>query len=677
MGAKVKNESNKNGNNSGKRKSVVKKVSLRLAMTMIFINIIGISILVSFAEGMMSKSQEQYILEVVDNISSTVDTTMSAYFNKSEILAANKSIKTLLEESSKESPMHENYNIDNVLEELSDVVSSYNGNVINITILSEAEDNYIMSDGTISVRPTVKDRSYYEAVTTKKTIITDPYVQSQNNTRVVSTSSPVFSDNGTVLGCVVINIPTAFVGNLISDFGQTGSTWVVDGNDQVLAHNNSAYIGEEYHVVGVTGDKFTAEMSNPTGNLVEYSLNSTSRTGSVGNISNLGWKMIAGMDTSEYKENSVYIAVVLILIQVICVSVTVIVCSMNVYSSLKPLNELNKAVSEMSKGNLSHKLSFRSDDEIGELSDNLRTTMDNLSLYIDEIKENLGAFGDGDFTRESKIEFIGDFKDIQTSTKSFVTLITTTLNDLKATVEQVSIGSSNVASGSQLLAEGSISQSESVSDLNNLISNITVQIQENATGIKDVNSTAQNISLQLESNNQHMDEMMSAMIDIQDKSEAITNIVKTIEDVAFQTNILALNAAVEAARAGQAGKGFAVVADEVRNLSTRTSDAVKNTSILIEDSTNSVNQGSAIVKNTINNLKLITEDITGFVHTLDDIAINSQHQATAIEQVNSNVLQISDVTNSNSAVSEESAATSEELSTQASLMKNAIDKFNL
>lgn len=661
-----------------KRESVVKRVVTQLTVVMFIANLFGSMCIAYYAGSNQTKADQKYLTEVVANISSNIETTMEQYIAAVEILAQNSSIIHIMEESTKSSPMVSQSSTKTILAELSDVVANFDGKVEIIALVDADQDAYLMHNGSASPSDgTITDRPYYNAISGNKTVITDPYLHSTTGSRVVSVAAPVVADNGTVLGCVTLNLPTSFISQLISDIGSTGGTWVMDGNHNVLAHSDSSFIGQSYTAVGVSGTEFTSELSNPTGKLIEYSRGSVSRTGSVGSIDSLGWILVAGIDTSEFQADTLKLSVILAVIQILCASIALVFCGYYVFKAMKPLNELNKAMLEMSKGNLEQELLHQSNDEIGELCDNLRTTMTNLAIYIREIQNNLDAFGAGDFTRENDLVFLGDFRAIQTSTDHFKVLITDTLNSLKATVDQVSVGSDYVASGSQSLAEGSAKQSASISDLNQFIHNITEQIQENTHSVSEVNQTAQTIAMDLADGNRQMDEMMIAMGDIQEKSDDITKIVKTIEEVAFQTNILALNAAVEAARAGTSGRGFAVVAEEVRNLSSRTSEAVQNTSALIGDSTATVKRGSQIAITTMEKLKSVTEEITGFIATLDEIAVASEEQAVAIERISTGVQEISTVMQSNSAVSQESAATSEELSSQASEMKNAIEQFKL
>ncbi len=655
----------------------MKKVVTRLALTMLAINLVVITYIVVFAGIKMAQSESKYLAEIVDNITSTVETTMNEYVISAKILSNNQQIVSILESSNSASPMGSNALTASTLTELNKIISEFNGSVESISMVSVAQDSYLMHNGTVSNLSTVKDRPYYEAITTKSTVITDPYIQSDTGSMVISVASPVYSPSNQVTGCVVLNVTTDFVSHLISNFGETGGTWVIDSNHNVVAHSNSAYVGKSYSNVGVAGADFDKEVLNPSGERISYELNGVDRVGILEYIPSLGWTMVGGLDYDEFEEGAATVALVLLAVQVVSVGLSLLVCAVTVFVLLKPLEGVNLAMKEMARGNLQQDLSYESNDDIGEVYDNLRDTMKNLSKYILEIDEDLSAFGNGDFTRETQLQFVGDFQAIQTSTQNFKSLITVTLESLKSMVDQVSIGSDYVATGAQNLAEGSEKQSASIKHLNDYIKEITVQIHDNANSVNSVNQTAQTISQELVDSNHQMDEMMNAINDIQEKSEGITKIIKTIEDVAFQTNILALNAAVEAARAGTAGKGFAVVAEEVRNLSTRTSEAVKNTTILIGDSTEAVKRGNEIAKETTDNLKQITEDITGFMETLHDISVASQEQSDSIKKISDDVREITDVMQSNSAVSEESAATSEELSGQAAVMKESIGHFKL
>lgn len=665
------------GAKKGKKKTVTQEVVTGVAAAMIAVNCLGTAFTASYAKVQMKEADEKYILEVVDNIQSTVDTSMKEYMAIAETLALSTEIISFCKETNKVNTMDKSSRLAEVTREMNQLISNNSSAFDLVAVISSEQDAFITNSGYMTAsNETLAGKPYYSALTSRSTVITDPYIDTVTGGMVVTICAPVV-DGSNVVGGIIIDLPINFLNSLTSSFGSTGVTWVVDSNNTILSHPTSTLIGQDYSAAGVSGSSLTSELSNPTGQLITYDRSGSSRVGSVGSIPSLGWKLVAGMDETEFYQNSVNLVNVLVGIQLVSISIALVVCGLSVYRKLLPLKELNVNMSEMSKGHLTCNITYSSDNEIGELCANLRTTMTNLAIYIEEIKANLIAFGDGDFTRKSDMVFLGDFREIQTSTEEFRTLITGTLEQLKSTVEQVTIGSDYVATGSQNLAEGSAKQSGSVSSLNTHIKDITTQITDDAKAVLEANATAQNISAQLDSSNAKMDEMMAAMSKINEKSEGITKIIKTIEDVAFQTNILALNAAVEAARAGSAGRGFAVVADEVRTLSGRTDEAVKNTSQLIDETRKAVEDGNAIAADTIEQLKSVTVEIVEFINTLDHIAEASRGQAEAIEKIYDGVNEITDVMHTNSAVSEESAATSEELSSQASVMKTAIEQFKL
>jgi methyl-accepting chemotaxis protein len=242
---------------------------------------------------------------------------------------------------------------------------------------------------------------------------------------------------------------------------------------------------------------------------------------------------------------------------------------------------------------------------------------------------------------------------------------------------QVSAGSKQIADGAQSLAQGSTEQAASVQQLSASISDIATKTKENAEMAGRAANLAINIKTSAEKGSGQMDEMMTAVKDINESSQNISKVIKSIDDIAFQTNILALNAAVEAARAGQHGKGFAVVAEEVRNLAAKSAEAAKDTESLIADSITKAELGSRIADDTAASLKEIVEGIDESTKLVGDIARSSEEQSVGIGQVNSGVDQVAQVVQQNSATAEESAAASQEMSGQALVMEELISRFKL
>ncbi len=343
-----------------------------------------------------------------------------------------------------------------------------------------------------------------------------------------------------------------------------------------------------------------------------------------------------------------------------------------------PINQCVDRLRLLAQGDLKSPLPhIESRDEAGELSSSMNEAITKIVAYIKDIDKAMGEMAKGNFDLAPSEPFIGDFKSIENSISSFIVSISDTLTQINMAAMQVSNGSEQVSSGAQALAQGATEQASSVQQLSASIAEISEQVKLNAANSNKAKEMANKAANAVESSNTQMQKLMSAMNEINDKSGQIGKIIKTIEDIAFQTNILALNAAVEAARAGAAGKGFAVVADEVRNLASKSGEAAKNTTELIEGSIAAVDNGTRLAEETAKELLGIVDGTSATTQLIGEVTQASNEQAVSIAQINQGIEQISSVVQTNSATSEESAAASEELSGQATLMRELISKFKV
>ncbi len=344
---------------------------------------------------------------------------------------------------------------------------------------------------------------------------------------------------------------------------------------------------------------------------------------------------------------------------------------------MTPLREIESAVKELANGNLDMEVVYESKDEFGNACEDMRLTMKGLRRIINEISDNMASMEHGDFTIEPSMTFPGAFSKIEVSMGNFISHINEVLLEITEAAEQVNGGVEQVSSGAQALAQGATEQASSVQELAATINEISSQIGENAKNARAARQKVAGVGEETHQSNQKMTNMVAAMGEISQSSHEIGKIIKIIENIAFQTNILALNAAVEAARAGAAGKGFAVVADEVRNLAIKSSEASKNTSLLIDSSLKAVENGSRIADETAAALSSTVEGMNEVAGLIDRISNASTQQAEAIGQITVGIDQISTVVQTNSATSEESAAASEELSAQSQTLKNLASEFEL
>ena len=349
----------------------------------------------------------------------------------------------------------------------------------------------------------------------------------------------------------------------------------------------------------------------------------------------------------------------------------------------KPLFRLSILAQTLEQGDLGlnqHQtmmVGIHSNDEIGILSKSFDSTIDRLRKYIGEISRLLEGIANGDLTPQITQEYIGDFASIRTSLNNILQKLNSTMGQIVTSAEYVSGGAEQMSTAAQELSQGSMEQTAAVDDLEKTIHSVTENVKQTAKNASLAREQAGQMGSQLAEGNQKMQEMIAAMQDITDSSSEIEKIIKTIEDIAFQTNILALNAAVEAARAGAAGKGFAVVADEVRNLAAKSAEASQSTSALIGRSIAAVNQGTQIADATAKQLEGVVAGARAIVETINGIASDAQTQAGAVEQIQDQIVQIASVVQTNSATAEESAATSEELNAQSNVLKQLVETFQL
>ena len=383
---------------------------------------------------------------------------------------------------------------------------------------------------------------------------------------------------------------------------------------------------------------------------------------------------------SGLREKQAMAVFTVIILGGISVAVSVVFGVYITHGITQPVTELEQAARAMARGEFSAvRVAYDSRDELGSLAGDIRSMVKTLTDVIQNETYILNEMAEGNFSVHSERDeyYIGEFEQLLRSMKKINRGLSELLLQISQSADNVAASSEQVSSGSQNLAQGTTEQAASVEELTGMMSEISDQAYRNSRDAQEASEKAQMVKENATESSRSMQEMVKAMAEISGKSDEIRKIVKTIEDFSFQTNILALNAAVEAARAGDRGKGFSVVANEVRSLANQSSAASKSTAALIQSSLQAVENGRKIANETDNALAEVVSGIDNVSELLFHITDASSKQFDANRQVTENINLISEVVQTNSATAEECAAASEELASQAQLLKELVSHFKL
>lgn len=369
-----------------------------------------------------------------------------------------------------------------------------------------------------------------------------------------------------------------------------------------------------------------------------------------------------------------YVTIAGLSLTIICLLSLVIYIMARVVSPILAITNKTKPLQE---GRMKLDLDYRARDEIGDLAETLKTSIEQTGRYIEDINRMMGELSRGNFKVSASVPFLGDFRSISDSIDSFTNSLSGAMANIRSVEQKVFGYARTLSDGSQTLAQGATEQASAVEELSATLENLSQSAKKNIQKASEVREDAHHTGKQVDVSSRQMEQLVSAMTDISNTSRQIEEIISTIENIAFQTNILALNAAVEASRAGTAGKGFAVVAEEVRSLAARSDQAAKATKELIENSVRAAENGNKIVEEVSGTLQKTLELIVKTNSSIDEITDAVNAEATSIEQVAEGIGQISNVVQTNSANSEESAAVSAELFEQVNHLKEQTGRFRL
>ena len=391
------------------------------------------------------------------------------------------------------------------------------------------------------------------------------------------------------------------------------------------------------------------------------------------------WVVLSGMPNLEYNADYYKVIISILVLFIIIIGILVFMISKIAHGIVQPIGKLNDVALQIAEGELEVELDVSSQDEIGEVARSIDKTVVRLKdyiKYIDEVAEVLDEIGQGNLAFTLKQDYAGEFGKIKIALENIEKTLSGTMEGINSTAFQVSGGAEQIAQAAQSLADGATNQASAVEELMATITDISGQVRENADYAKNAADGADLVKTNIECSNQAMRQLVGAMEEINECSNAIKEIIANIEEIADQTNLLSLNASIEAARAGEMGKGFAVVANEVGNLSKESMSAVQTSTELIQNSLAAVNRGMELVNKAADQLSDSVYGVVELTDKMNEVAEAADRQMKSLEEVEKGIGQIATVVTDNSAMAEESAASSEELSAQSTALNDMIGIFH-
>lgn len=512
------------------------------------------------------------------------------------------------------------------------------------------------------------------------------YVDADSEQYVVTASGVLKDKNGAVRGVVAADIYLNALSKIVEpvQLEQTGGAFLVDSSTAlILGHKDPAMVGKP---LVTQADAMYLYVS---GLIEKNTMGLQTYQGEGGNeiylnliqVPDSPWIAVSYVPQAEVMAGLNALTRMIILLALAAIVILFVLIAMLVKATiLKPIKEIDTVAQNIASGNLDESIRYRSNDEFGALAVNFNRTVTRLRdyvLYIDEISRVLNEIASGNLNFTLLQSYEGEFAKVKDSMNNISHSLNATMGQILQSSSQLSGGADQVASSAQTLARGATQQASAVEELAATVNEISGHIKGSAQDARSARKKFSDASAHITLSSEKMGEMVAAIDQISTKSDEIGKIIKIIEDIAFQTNILALNAAVEAARAGTAGKGFAVVADEVRNLAAKSAQAAKNTTVLIGDTIAAVKSGNSIADEAAKAMVEVVENSKQVVWLVEKIATVTDDELSAITQIMLGIDQISNVVQTNSATSQESAAASEELAGQAQSLRTLVDQFKL
>ncbi|TGY95990.1 HAMP domain-containing protein [Petralouisia muris] len=664
------------------KKRIADEILRQIGGSVILVFLLTAAVSVCMVAWLSISSKKTELTEESNAAANQLTGFLEQYTKSTKQLAANPEIKQVMTETKAGDDIRQAENMDAVMENLVNIANTDTENLMAVWISDLDASVLTQSDGFTSEEGwDITGRGWYGCIETKQTVLTEPYADSSTGKMILSAASPVLDDAGNVLGAVGMDISLEHMTSVMSEYkiGRKGYILLLSENGTLLYHPQNDMIQKNIRDVGITENVVDAVESGKN-EFLKYKTGGTAKYGFLQHAGDIGYIVISSLPSSEYY--ATLLAMVLGLILIFAAGITLIAFSIRKSSAslTKPILDLNHTAQRLAAGDLDVNLQVTSQDEIGELGESIKKTVNRLKeyiVYIDETAEVLAQVADGNLNITLKNDYAGEFQKIKTALLNISDSMNQVMLGINESSQHVSVGASELASASQILAEGAEQQAASIQELTATTATVAEQVDNSRKEAEASAKATEQATAVIEENQEKMKQMMNAMDKIHGTSQQVVGIIQTIEDIASQTNLLSLNASIEAARAGEAGKGFAVVADQIGKLALESSEAANTTKELIGISMEEIRKGNTIADSAMESLKESVAAIGNVNNMITETAKNAAAQAENMNQLRMGIEEIAHGIQDNSAASQETSATSQELASQAEMLNQMVQKFEL
>ncbi|MBO5473905.1 MAG: methyl-accepting chemotaxis protein [Lachnospiraceae bacterium] len=664
-------------------KGSIKKKMLTRTITPTVAGLLIAAVLIAIIAGVQIKSLED---QNIKNCSLNAAYQISEYFTKymevSRQLGANQELADLFEQVQAGSPIDQAEQYASVIATMTNMHNTDADNILVCWAADVDSSQCIEDSGYVSTigEWDITTRSWYaQVLEAGTTIVTEPYENSSTGEMVASIVTPVYDGSGNMAGVAALDLSLGAVVDMMEEqkLGDTGFLLLMTKEGMVMFADDAGILQTSIQEIDIADNVKQGFAEDEYGSYV-YRYAGNKNYGYMEQAGDSRWVVLSGMPNLEYNMDLYKVIGATILLFGIMIAVMCVVISRIAMGIVRPVHQLHHVAERIAGGDLDVELEVESDDEIGAVAAAIDKTVIRLKdyiKYIDEIAEVLGEIAQGNLLFTLKQDYAGEFGKIKDALENISRTLTQTIRGIHSTAEQVSSGAGQIAQAAQSLADGATSQASAVEELFATVTDISERVRENADYAAGAADGADEVRKNIESSNEDMRLLVKAMEEINECSNAISAIIANIEEIADQTNLLSLNASIEAARAGEMGRGFAVVANEVGNLAKESVSAVQKSTDLIQNSIDAVERGMNLVNETAGKLAESVAGVVGLADKMNELSEAAHGQTVSLNEVEQGIHQISAVVSDNSAMAEESAASSEELSAEATALNDMMQIF--